>query len=148
MTAWDGDISHMGKLADRILDLARVPARASRAAADGIRARIATEFETGTDPYGARWAPLEEFTLEKRTQTSEPPLTDTGTMRDTLDVRPMAHAGVSISIAHPAAPHQTGWEGSQGSGPARPILPSGDMPATWRAEIDAAIVGEIRKAAG
>lgn len=145
---WNGDISHMGKLASRIADLAAVPSRASRRVAREIRELVEEEFREGADPYGNAWLPLADATLAKRTQTSEPPLTDTGTMRESLDVRPMQGAGVSITIDHPSEDHQTGWSGTQGTGPARPILPAGRMPDLWQEAIDASIDDEVRKAAG
>jgi len=147
MSAWDGDISRMGQLAERVADLATVPSRASARAAKSIRALLEDEFNEGADPYGEPWAPLEDVTLAKRTQTNEPPLTDTGTMRGTLDVRPMRGAGIAISIEHPAAPHQTGWDGPAGSGPARPILPSAEMPESWGNAIEAAVRAEFKGAA-
>lgn len=139
--SWDGDISRMGKLSENIASLARVPSQASARIAVGLGALIEHEFSTGTDPYGNAWAPLAPRTLA-RGRTS-PPLTDTGSMRDSALARPMPSAGVSITIDHPAAPHQTGWHGIQGDGPARPILPSRQMPAEWRA----LITDEIREAA-
>jgi hypothetical protein len=145
---WDGDISRMGKLADRVADLARVPSRVAARVAGDLRDLIEQEFATGTDPYGRPWAPLAEFTLEKRTQVSEPPLTDTGSMRGALDVRPMRGAGVSITIPHPAEDHQTGWDGPVGSGPERPILPNAGMPEAWKRAIEGVATVEVRKAVG
>jgi hypothetical protein len=143
---WTGDISHMGQLAENIGKLGTVPSRAARAVADGIADLIEQEFATGRDPYGREWAPLTEATLAKRSQTTEPPLTDHGTMRRSVDVRPRAGAGVGITIDHPSAPHQTGWDGTQGTGPARPILPGMKMPITWREVIDEAVAASVRAA--
>lgn len=143
---WNGDISHMGQLAENIGKLGAVPSRAARAVADGIAMLIEGEFEEGRDPYGREWAELTEATLEKRSQTSEPPLTDYGHMRDSVRVRPRAGAGVAITVDHPAAPHQTGWNGSQGTGPARPILPGMKMPVAWREVIDEAVDAQVRAA--
>lgn len=145
---WDGDISRMGQLADRIADLASVPARASRRVARELHDLVEEQFAAGADPYGNAYEPLTEATLEKRTQTTEPPLTDTGTMRGTLEVRPMRAAGVSITIEHPSEDHQTGWSGPQGTGPARPILPSRGMPPRWAEVIEVAVTDEFRRAAG
>jgi hypothetical protein len=145
---WDGDISRMGRLAENIGKLARVPSRASARVAEEIKGLIENQFATGTDPYGNTYKPLTEYTLSKRTQTSEPPLTDTGTMRDSLRVEPMRAAGVSITIAHPGEDHQTGWSGAQGSGPARPVLPPGPLPRTWRDKIDQALDELVRDELG
>lgn len=142
--AWDGNIDHMGQVAANMGKLAAVPARAARKVADGIYVLVEDEFEEGQDPYGHEWRELTEATLAKRSQDTEPPLTDYGNMRDSLSVKPMRGAGVSITIDHPAAPHQTGWHGSQGSGPARPIFPSLRMPTAWREVIDAAVDESVR----
>ena len=141
---WDGDISRMGKLADRIADLASVPSRAARRVSDEIAGLIEEEFGAQADPYGTPWEPHAEATVQR--WGPHPILQLTQEMRSSVDVRPMAGAGVSITIDHPAAPHQTGWDGPQGSGPARPMLPSGDMPPKWRETIAAAVGAEVRGA--
>jgi hypothetical protein len=141
---WDGDISHMGQLAENIGKLGSVPSRAARQAADGIAALLEDEFEGGHDPYGREWQELTEATLEKRTQTTEPPLTDKGDMRRSLDVRPRAGAGIGITIEHPAAPHQTGWHGPQSTGPERMILPGMKMPIAWRETLDEAVAATVK----
>lgn len=141
---WDGDISQMGQLEDRLRDLAEVPSRASRRASRDIEALIEDEFDAGADPYGNAWKELAPATLGKG--RTPPPLTDTGTMRDSVHVRPMAGAGVAITIKNPpAAPHQIGWSGKQGSGPARPILPDrSELPPLWDEVIAAAVGKEMR----
>lgn len=140
---WDGDISRMGALSDRVADLAEVPSRAAARIASELEDLIQGEFDGGEDPYGQGWESLAKATLDKG--RTPPPLTDTRAMRNSLAVRPMQRAGVSITIAHPAAPHQTGWEGTQGSGPSRPILPMRDMPPAWQTVIDEAIEAEFRR---
>ena len=143
--AWDGNISHMGQLGSHIARLASVPSRASKAVAGGIYDLMEDEFAEGRDPYGRAWEPLAEVTLAKRSQTTEPPLTDLGRMRASLTVKARSGAGVAITIDHPAAPHQTGWLGPQGSGPARPILPELRMPRSWSEAIESAVNAEVRK---
>lgn len=141
---WSGDISRMGHLADRLDDLAKVPSRVSKKLSVAIYNEIQDEFDAGTDPYGDPWAPLAEATLD--TGRHPPPLTDTSAMRSSLSVKPMASAGVSITIDHPAAPHQTGWRGPLSSGPARPILPArAELPDTWNDLIDDLVTKEFRK---
>ena len=131
---WRGDISKMGKLADRLGDLARVPSRVAARASVAVADLIEEEFAAGTDPYGDPWAELADATLEKG--RTPPPLTDEGDMRESVVVRPMRGAGIAITVDHPAAPHQTGWTGPVGDGPARPILPSrGRLPESWRDSI-------------
>ncbi len=139
---WDGDISKMGQLARNLGKLATVPARASKAVAKGIAELIAEEFQHEADPYGNAWRPHAPATVER---WGEHPILDlSGSMIRSVDVSPMAGAGVSITIDHPAAPHQTGWSGKQGKGPARPILPNATMPAQWRERIDAACDSLVR----
>lgn len=138
----------MGQLADRLNDLARIPSRVSAKVAPKIAELIQEEFDDGADPYGTPWEPLAEATLAKG--RTPPPLTDTlhspPNMRDTVHVRPMQAAGVKITIDHPAAPHQTGWNGRQGQGPARPPLPArGELPAGWQEVIESEIERDVRR---
>lgn len=141
---WTGDISKMGDLADRIADLATVPSRAAARVSKELAGLIEEEFADGKDPYGKAWKPLAQSTLDRG--RTPPPLTDSGDMRKSVTVKPMPHAGVGITIDHPAAPHQTGWSGSQGSGPARPILPGRAMPIAWDDAIVEAVDAEMRRA--
>ncbi len=134
---WSGDISKMGQLARNLGKLATVPARAAKRVAKDIAELIDAEFQHETDPYGNAWKPHAPATVER---WGEHKILDlTGSMYRSVDVAPMRGAGVSITIDHPAAPHQSGWSGPQGKGPARPILPGGTMPAQWRERIDAAL---------
>lgn len=139
---WDGDISQMGQLAQRVADLGQVPSRASKRVSSELTDVIRMEFDEGADPYGTAWEPLRPATLAKGRH--HPPLTDTGAMRDSLRVKPLRGAGVGITIDHPAAPHQTGWSGPVGDGPARPILPAREMPPLWDEIIASAIEEEMR----
>jgi hypothetical protein len=141
---WDGDIAKMGQLANRIADLAKVPSRASARVSRELADLIQLEFDEGADPYGSSWAPLAEATLAKGRH--HPPLTDMRDMRNSLRVRPMRGAGVSITIAHPAQVHQTGWKGRSGNGPPRPILPARAMPELWAEAIEVAVNDELRRA--
>lgn len=141
---WTGDISGMGRLADRLADLARVPSRAAARVSKEIEGLIVSEFAEGEDPYGTAWKPLAKSTLERG--RTPPPLTDTRDMLKSLRVAPLPRAGVGITIDHPAAPHQTGWHGERGNGPARPILPArSELPEEWVDAIDAAVSKEMRK---
>src|SRR5277367_6249887 len=141
---WSGDIGQMGKLAARMADLGQVPSRAAARVSRELETLIQLEFDEGADPYGTSWEPLAEATIAKGRHS--PPLTDTGAMRGSLRVKPLRGAGISLTIAHPAAPHQTGWRGSQGSGPARPILPTREMPPLWAEAIEVAVDEEFRRA--
>ncbi len=139
---WSGDISRMGQLAQRVADLARVPARASARVAVALAELIEEEFASEADPYGNAWKPHAKSTVER--WGPHPILHLSGAMHSSVNVRPMPGAGVSITIDHPAAPHQTGWSGPQGTGPARPVLPGNRMPARWREAIAAEVSATFR----
>lgn len=142
---WRGDISGVRHLAERVGDLARVPSRVAARVSDELAAEVQAEFDAGTDPYGDPWAPLSPVT-EARGRTA-PPLTDSGDMRDGIRVASLAGAGVGITVPHPGAPHQTGWSGKHGAGPARPILPDrGALPEAWENIIFDATEDEFQKA--
>ncbi len=143
--SWSGDISKMGQLAANVAKLAAVPARASKRVAKEIEALIEEEFDHECDPYGNAWKPLADSTVEKKGFTTV--LEDSRAMRDSLSVTPRRGAGVSITIDHPSEDHQTGWSGSQGAGPARPILPGGRMPARWNQAIKLAVRDEFKRSA-
>lgn len=142
-----GDLSAMSHLADRVGDLARVPSRVAARVSGELATLLDDEFSAGVDPYGTAWAPLAESTVARG--RTAPPLTDTHVMRDGVRVTPMRGAGVALFVPHPGAPHQTGWEGRQGKGPARPILPErGELPPEWAEVIEAACDDEFRRAVG
>jgi hypothetical protein len=136
-----GDLSGMQAA---LSELARVPSRTAKAVSEGLEEVIQDEFDRGEDPDESPWEPLAPATLAKG--RTPPPLTDTRAMRDSLSVKPLAGAGVGIAIDHPAGPHQTGWSGRQGSGPARPILPArGELPDRWIEVVEAAAETAFRK---
>lgn len=141
---WEGDISKTEKFADRIADLAGLSSRVARKVSKDLEEAIQSEFDAGADPYGTAWKPLAEAT--KARGRTEPPLTDTHAMRDSLRVRPVSATRVEITIAHPARPHQTGWSGPQGKGPARPIVPvNEEAPKAWDEIIQSAFKAEIAR---
>jgi hypothetical protein len=125
-----GDLGQLDRMAARLGELAQVPSRAARDAATEIEGLIDEEFDRGADPYEEPWQDLAPATEAKG--RSAPPLTDTTAMRSSVLVRPLAGAGVGVTIDHPAGVHQTGWSGPRGSGPARPVLPArGELPEGW-----------------
>ncbi len=125
-----GNFAALERMQERLAELSEVPSRAAKGAASRIEALMQEEFDRGADPYEEPWVPLSPAT--EALGRSAPPLTDSGAMRSSLRVAPLAAAGVGVTIDHPAGPHQTGWSGKQGSGPARPILPArGELPDGW-----------------
>lgn len=134
MSAWNGDISELGRLVTNLRRLSEIPSRASRKAAEGIAGLIDEQFERSTDPYGAPWAPLAESTIARK--GSDKILEETDKLRDGIRVAPTAGAGVQItSEAEYAGFHQVGREDM----PARPILPTRGLPRTWQRIIDDAL---------
>jgi len=131
-----GDIGALGNLAENLRRLTEVPSRAARAACEDIKAAIEKQFDEGKDPYGRPWKPLARSTIARG--RTPPPLTDTGDMRDSIEVKPMAGAGISITIGVDyASYHQTGTSRM----PARKILPEGnDMPPEWEEAIGRAML--------
>ena len=120
-------------LAPALRKLSEVPAQVARGAADAIAAQVQEDFDAGLDPYGEPWEPLAEATLAKG--RTPPPLTDTGAMRASVDVRPGSGAGITFTIDDPAVHHQYGTVNM----PARPMFPNqASLPDTWsRAIADA-----------
>jgi hypothetical protein len=142
--SFTGDIGQVGQLAERIGDLANVPARVAARVSEELELELQADFAAGTDPYGDPWAPLAPAT-EARGGTAAP-LTP-GSMLDSLRVAPLSGAGVGIALAHPAEIHQKGWTGPRGSGPARPMVPDRDtLPEKWREILGAATEDEIQEA--
>jgi hypothetical protein len=139
----NGNFAGLGQLERNIGLLARVPAQASRDAAERIHGRLQEQFDRGVDPYGNPWAPLRPATI-RRGRTS-PPLTNTREMRDhELEVRPMAGAGIAVTF-NPEAPalfHQKGTSRMA----ARQILPTGTMPAGWNKDLKDSTAAATKRA--
>lgn len=140
-----GDFRGLGQLGRNVEQLARVPSRVASSSATAIRGRLEEQFTEGKDPYGRPWAPLKPATV--KAGRHNPPLTDTRKMRDhDLDVRPMGGAGIAITF-NPNAPalfHQKGTPTME----ARPILPTGTMPASWNRALEDASTQSVVKAMG
>jgi hypothetical protein len=138
-----GDIDSLGRIASGLASLADVPRVAAPLASTRIEALIQLQFDAGVDPYGAPWQPLAPATVKRGRHA--PPLTDTREMRDSLLVYP-GPDGIRITIGttdHPAGPHQDGWSGPQGSGPARKMLPEHGMPESWDWAIEDATIEAV-----
>lgn len=144
-----GNINELGRIGATVNSLGDVPRIAESLAAEKIEALVSLEFDVGVDPYGEPWQPLAPATIASG--RFAPPLTDTRELRESLLVYPSREAGVRVTIgtaSHPAGPHQDGWSGRQGSGPARPILPTPErgLPLSWESAIqDSAIEAVTEK---
>jgi hypothetical protein len=135
-----GDLGLLGELEANLRRLSSVPSRASKQAAENISSVIQEQFDAGVDAYGEPWAPLAPSTLAKKTGPGI--LDETSAMRDSIEVSPMAGAGIKIVIDDEKAIfHQTGTTRM----PARPILPTGEMPDTWERAIADAVEESIER---
>lgn len=115
-------------------DLTKVPSRAAVSASQKIRRLITEEFNRGEDPYGNAWTPLKPATLARGRRP--PPLTDTGRLRRSIRVFPMAKSGIQVTIGAPyAAFHQRGTSRMA----SRPILPKHGLPKKWFAAIERSV---------
>ena len=140
-----GDMALVGAMAHRVADLAAVPDRALGRIGFNLRAELEHEFAEGVDPYDRPWEPLAPST-EARGRHA-PPLTDTGLMRGTVETE-QVERGVMLSIPHPALPHQDGWSGPQGRGPARPLVPTEGPSDRWHDAVAEAVSVEMAAAMG
>ena len=127
--------------------LGDVPSRVAREAADALTARLAAGFASGMDPYGNAWAPLAPATIRKG--RTPPPLTEGGSLAGGTRVVPLSGAGLglesieTLSRGAPASIHMTGASGK--NLPARPFLPTNALPATWRADLQAALSRIVKR---
>ena len=108
-----------------------VPA-VSQTAAPTIAASIAKQFDDGRDAYGNTWASLAVATIQKG--RSPPPLTDTGAMKASVKVEARGSDLVASVDDDPARFHQFGTKNM----PARPVLPTVDVPSEWAEALDQA----------
>lgn len=131
MGAFTGDPSKLGQLVRNLGKLASVPARIAEPVSKALDAQIRSEYEGSADPYGNAWAELMESTV-RRKGGDDRIKNRTGAELSGIEVRPMSGAGVSITLADYEGFHSVGTKHMQ----ARPSLPTGTMPATWRKLID------------
>ena len=146
VSAWAGDISELGDLADNLNRLAGIPSQATRDAARGIKRAIDDEFRAGLDPYGKPWTPLQESTIQKKGSSAI--LIETEAMRKGIKVRPMPGAGIAIT----SDAEYLGFHQGQGSPrahvPPRHVLPEGELPDTWERAIADALDNAFERSFG
>ena len=105
--------------------LADVPSRVASEGAAAITVRLQQQFAKGADPYDNAWKALATGEASH--------LTKSGAMSGATKATPMAGAGIALESPSPANFHQGGTSRM----PARPVLPSGPLPASWRADLQA-----------
>lgn len=132
------------QLMENLGELTSIPSRVAKDAAEKIAHLIDDQFSQGCDPYGNAWADLAPATKAKG--RLPPPLTDTGKMRGSVQVKPLQGAGIEISIAPDYAHfHQTGTVHM----PERSILPDGtELPEEWDHAIETAMTQATKRAMG
>ena len=102
--------------------------------AEAIKILIEDEFEAQSDPYGTKWKPLAPATVRRK--KSSIILIHTGGMLDSLSVVAKGDS-IEISLDLPAVHHQFGTKHM----PARPILPTDELPESWQNKIAKACLG-------
>ena len=127
-------------LTARIAELEGIPSRIAREVADGISAKLRAQFETSTDPDGRPWAPLLPQTVKRKGGDTRI-LRRTDAMSGATTAKPESGAGVEVISIDYAERHQTGTKHMV----ARPILPEGEIPASWQSIISDAADRAFKK---
>ena len=126
------DSQALQRLAEALEELARVPSQASTEAAQKLEMLLKAQFDEGVDPYGKPWAPT--------AKGGHSSLYAAGDLRDSISVRPMAGAGIQITVDSPYASfHQAGTRNMA----ARKILPDRGLPTAWSDAIEEAIEAAV-----
>jgi phage virion morphogenesis protein len=131
----DAAVLAMRNIAKSLRQLSRVPAQVAREAADALQTVAEQQFAAEVDPYGRPWAPLKPQTVKRKGGDTRI-LRRTDRMLDSLQIRPMRGAGISVTFSRAySAFHQIGTRHMV----ARKLLPHAGLPDAWqRAIADAA----------
>lgn len=129
-----GDLGALDALAKALQGAPEIVNDVAAESVAELRHAVDSQFTLGTDPYGNAWAELAPRTLAKGRKP--PPLTDTGKMRESLQVS-VTESAIRFSIDDPATYHQKGGVHL----PQRKIFPgeSDPMPPAWEAAISDAL---------
>jgi|GEM_PF-3095075 hypothetical protein len=140
-------IDKLGRLAQTIGELRRVPRLTAMKAQTPILREVQRAFVEGHDPYGRPWVPLRTATLAIH---GPPPLSRTLALAVGTDVSLMDGLKNGLLITLGAAYgyfHQVGFRHGKTRVPARRMLPQFGMPKRWREIVDQAskaAMAEIR----
>lgn len=133
-------VESIGRLQQVIRRLSDLPRAVAAEAQEPLNRLLQEQFRNGTDPYGIPWASVTEQTIQRRKVSRDPtPLTDTRAMRrgTMVELRSGNRAGLTIRAGQPYAYfHQVGFRVGRTRVPARPVLPSRGLPASWRRVLD------------
>ncbi len=136
-------MSGFADLAERLSELEDIPSRIAREVADGITEEIRTQFDAGTDPYGAPWAPLLPQTVRRKAGDRRI-LRRTDRLSSETVARPTSGSGIEITSLPYGGVHQVG-DGSRMV--ARPVLPDGEeLPESWQDIIETSSAKAFKKA--
>ena len=130
--SFTGDLSQLGQLARNLERLASLPSAMAPKAAEAIEGQIRSDFAAERSPYARSWARLEASTIARK-RGDDRILRRTDAMLDGLTVRPQGGAGIVIEIADYGGFHLNGTINMV----ARPMLPVGTFPASWRKALEA-----------
>jgi phage gpG-like protein len=124
----DAAVAALASVARSLRALSQVPSQFAKESASSLQEVIEAQFANEQDPYGRPWTPLKPSTVKRKGGDTRI-LRETDRMLDSLQIKPMSGAGLSITLDPPyAAFHQVGTKDM----PARPILPRAGLPDTWR----------------
>jgi len=119
---------------------------AMRSIGQDIVENIRLGFRDSKDPWGAKWKPLAQETIDRRRNKSDKPLVDTGVMRNSINPRAAKKSvriGLKDSQSHKGFTHQFGGSYEGRRVPPRPFLPirgrRADLPDDWIEDILAAL---------
>ncbi len=136
-------MSGFDDLAATLAELEGIPSRIASEVADGISGLIAEEFASGTDPYGASWAPLFPSTVRRKGGDRRILRRSDALSSDTY-ARPSSGSGIEVESLPYGGVHQVG-DGSRMV--ARPVLPDGgELPEAWQEVIESAADRAFKKA--
>jgi len=122
--------------AKTLRQLASIPSKVSKRAAEAFSKRLAKQFADGAGPYGAGWKALADG--------SPSHLIASNTMAPQVKATAMSGAGVALQAPTPANFHQSGTRRMD----PRKVLPDNGLPASWRADLQEIYSAELREGLG
>lgn len=127
----------MDRLMKSLLQLQKVPSRASKAVAAMVDEKLDMGFLTSRDPYGNAWRPLKRPGIPRGRLGG--PLLRWGDLYSGTRAFPTPGAGVGIVAGADYGKYHLST---------RPFLPTSGLPATWIAEIKQIVAGELNATIG
>ena len=121
--------------------LAEVPSKVAADGAIAIKAEIDASFDSATDPYGHRWAPLMPATIKR--WGKHPILQLTGDGRSQITVQPMPGAGISVESPSLGLAFAQGGTANEET---RRFLPVDQFPRTWRLALERSAESRVQEA--